>query len=258
MSLFAMFHKARLMDEQGDGGDGAAAAEPAAAPASVKVDASTAEAPRQEPAQGSDADVLAAAGYAFAEDDPGLNYATKFLATNGFNADNPAVAAAFDGDFSLIKAELAQKGIAGWEQALGLAEQSYDRHVKAGEATAKEVGGIVTKVAEEAGVDWEQAITHVGKTATAEEKTAINTLLGNPKTAHIAAQFITGAFRNSGEVEFDPQASATQNGDNGKPSAGGKLTRVEYTGEMKKLRDALGDGYLDSPQAQVLYSRLVR
>lgn len=247
-----------LMNEAGDGGDGAADTTPAPAP-SVKVN-ETAPAPAPAPApqpEAGDADVLDKAGYQAADNDPGLNYAMKFLAGNGFNADNPAVEAAFGGDFSLLKAELAAKGIGGWEQALGLAEQSYERHVKANEAQAAEVGKVVTGVAERAGVDWEQAVAHVGKTASADERTAINQLLSNPATAHIAAQFITGSFIESGDTEHEPAARAVGDVTKGHQGPqGGALSRREYTAELSKLRTTLGDGYMSSPQAQALYRRL--
>lgn len=253
-----------LMNEAGaDGGDGggAPAAAPAAAPASVKLGDTAEPAPAAVPEaakpQPGDAEVLDKAGYAAVDNDPGLNYAMKFLAGNGFNADNPAVEAAFGGDFSLLKAELAAKGIGGWEQALGLAEQSYDRHVKEGEAQAAKVGEIVTGVATARGVDWEAAVAHVGKTASADERTAINGLLSNPATAHIAAQFITGSFIESGDGEFEPAAKAVGAGTQAvQGGQGGPLSRREYTAEMSKLRTSLGDAYMDSPQAQALYRRL--
>lgn len=241
--------------------DAAAAAaavetEKPAAPASTKLDvpAPAAAGPKEQPG---DAEILDKAGYAPAEGDPGLTYAMKFLATNGFNADNQAVAAAFEGDFSLLKAELAQKGIAGWEQALGLAEQSYDRHVKELDAKAGEVGKVVTSIAESMGVDWEQAVAHVSKNASAEEKTAINQLLADPKTAHIAARFINGTFIEAGDTEIEPQARAVgAEVSSHQGPAGGALSRAEFKTEMSKLRAKLGDDYINSPEAAALGRRL--
>lgn len=216
--------------------------------------------PGVKPEPKDDASILDAAGFAPAEGDPGLNYAMKFLAGNGFNADNPAVAAAFEGDFSLLKAELAQKGIAGWEQALGLAEQSYGRHVKSQEERADAVGAIVSEFAEQQGVDWEQAVAHVAGSAKPEERTALNQLLADPATAHIAAGYITSAFINHGDTEIEPAARATgSNVTTPRVSGGEPLSRREYTAELGKLRQQLGDdSYMQSPQAQALYRRLQR
>lgn len=241
---------------EGEQGGGAPAAAPA--PASTKLDtaAPPAAAPKEQPG---DAEILDKAGFAPAEGDPGLTYAMKFLASNGFNADNPAVDAAFNGDFSLLKAELAQKGIQGWEQALGLAEQSYERHTKENDAKAEKVGKLVTDVAESMGVDWEQAVAHVGKSASAEEKTALNSLLSDPATAHIAARFISGSFIESGDTEIEPRARAVgaETSAHAGP-AGGVLSRAEYKQELSKLRTTLGDDYINSPQAAALYRRLAK
>lgn len=258
MKLFgiamAMGQVLRYMEEAGEGGEGAAATTETKAPTTdLGGDTSTKAADTQPK---SDNEVLDAAGYAAADNDPGLNYAMSFLAKNGFNADDPAVAAAFGGDFSLLKAQLAQKGIQGWEQAVGLAEQSYERFSKEENAKADKVGEIVTSFAESQGVDWEAAVKHIGTSATAEQKTALNTLLKDPATAEIAAMYITTAYRDGGDTEIQPAARAT--GDETQRSAGaagGLLSRAEYTREMAKLRDTLGENYINSPQAQALYRR---
>lgn len=250
-----------LMDEAGDGGGdgGGAPAAPAAAAAPAKPAVSP-KGTEDVPAPAKDtAAVLDAAGFAEVEDDPGLSYALTFLAGNGFNAENPAVQAAFQGDFSLLKAEMAAKGVQGWEQALGLAEQSYQRAVEGKEATDAQVGQIVTDFAEQNGVDWEQAVAFVSSTAQPAEKTAINSLLADPATAHIAAAYITGAFINGGDTEIDPQARASTDAPRAVQSQGGApLSRREYTAELGKLRQSLGDDYMHSPQAQALYRRLQR
>lgn len=258
MGMFGILASGMIyMEEAGDGGAGAAGVEAAPAAATVKVDGKEpAPAVTEQKPQPGDAEVLDKAGYAPVDNDPGLNYAMRFLAGNGFDAANPAVEAAFGGDFSLLKAELSAKGIQGWEQALGLAEQSYDRHVKEGEASAAKVGEIVTGVATARGVDWEAAVAHVGKTANADERTAINTLLGNPATAHIAAQFITGAFMESGDGEYAPAARAVGDATKTHQGQGGQLSRREYTAELSKLRESIGDSYMSSPQAAALFRRL--
>ena len=258
MSLFNLFNRARLMEAADEGGEGAAPAPAAAAKPATKIDAAPVvpEAAKPEPG---DAEILDKAGYAADEKDPGLTYAMKFLAKNGFNADNPAVDAAFAGNFDLLKAELAQKGIQGWEQALGLAEQSYDRHVKENDAKADKVGAVVTEIAAGMGVDWEQAVAHIGKSASAEEKGALNQLLSDPATAHIAARFISGSFIESGDTEIEPAAKAVGAATSAHAGpAGGALSRAEYTAEMGKLRTTLGDEYVNSPQAAALYRRLAK
>lgn len=258
--LKALFGQTRLMNAAGEGGEPGGGA-----PVSAPVD----KAPKEpvaaplpvtggSPKGTEEESVLDKAGFAESEDDPGLNYALNFLASNGFNSSSPSVLKALEGDFSLLKAELASKGVQGWEQAISLAEQSYERHVAEMEGVAEQVGGIVTQVAEQFGVDWEQAAAHVGSTAKPEEREALNSLLTDPATAHIAASYIATAFINGGDVEIAPQAKAVGDGSTRPTTAGGTLSRQEYTQELAKLRKTLGDDYINSPQAQALYQRLAR
>lgn len=255
---FAQLFRPVLMAEATD-----AETPPAAAPADVAAKPSTTQLPGdkgkdepQAPAeQPGDDEVLDKAGFA-KSDDQGLNYSLGFLARHGFTADNPAVDAAMGGDFSLLKAELAQKGIQGWEQALQLGEQAYGRAVDKQKAQQAEVGKVVTQVAEESGVDWEAAVSHVGASASPAEKAAINNLLSDPATARIAASFITGSFLNADGVERAPLVNAA--GDNATAAAkpaNGKLSRAEFTKEMAALRGKLGDSYINSPEAQALFAR---
>lgn len=244
-----------LMAEAGDEA-GAGGGEPVK-PATTAVEtapAATGKEPVIPEAEQGTEDSLGKAGFAKTED-AGLNYSLNFLATHGFTADNPAVDAAMGGDFSLLKAELAAKGIQGWEQALALGEQAYGRAVEGQKAKQEAVGKVVMEIAENAGVDWEEAVAHVSS-ASNETKAALNGLMADPATAHIAAAFITSQFLESGNSEREPLA-VTQNSDtNAKRADGGTLSRVQFTAEMRKLRESMGDSYLDSPQAQALYRRL--
>lgn len=258
MSLFNLF-RAALMNAEGEGGNGGGnepVVPPAKAPSTgVDNPAPKVETPAPEP-KADDAAVLDKAGFAVTED-KGLNYALTFLARHGFTADNPAVDAAMGGDFSMLKAELAQKGVAGWEQALGLGEEAYGRATEKQKAEQAEVGKVVLEVAERSGVDWEAAVSHVGSSATPEIKTALNDLLRNPATAAIAAGFITNTYLEGSNEEMQPRAAAT--GANTQAAnrqvQGGKLTRAEFTKEMRDLQKRMGDSYLTSPEAQALYAR---
>lgn len=257
MGLMAVY-----MQEAGEGGEPGAGTGPeveTGGKATTQVEVKTPPAAEQvpEPVKGA-TEALDKAGFAAVDDDPGLTYTLGFLAQNGFNSETPSVVKALQGDFSLLKAELAQKGAAGWEQAIGLAEQSYERHVAELDATAAKVADIVTGFAEQQGVDWEQAVQHVSSTANDDEKAAINQLLSDPKTAHIAAGYITNSFMQGSDTEVQPQVKATSTGGQptGQPGAGQPLTRREYAAELGKLQKSLGEDYLNSPQAKALYRRL--
>lgn len=246
-----------MAEEAGaEGGPATVPAEVEAKPSTTKLDSG--KAPEQAPVpeeKPGDADILDKAGFAQSEDQ-GLNYSLAFLARNGFTADNPAVDAAMGGDFSLLKAELAAKGVAGWEQALGLGEQAYGRAVTAQKEKQAEVGKVVLSIAEESGVDWEEAVAHIGKSASDAEKTTLNNLMADPATARIAAAFITGQFLQTGTSERDPVAAVGASTAPANQGQGGKITRREYTEKMRELRGKMGDGYINSPEAQALYNRL--
>lgn len=260
MTIFSLFRHT-LMDEAA--ADGAASGAADGAPAVETTTTLPGAKPAPDAAAGAaDAgateDVLSKAGFGVVEGDPGLNYALNFLASNGFTADSPSVNAALNGDFGLLKAELAQKGAAGWEQALGLAEQSYGRHQERIAADNKAVGEVVLGIAEQLGVDWEAAAGHMAS-APQEERDAINQLLASPKTAHIAAQFVALNFINNGTGDITPAARAAGEGSQALGAlgaAGGPLTRAEFTKQMGELRRKLGDDYLNSTEAQALYARL--
>lgn len=251
-----------LMEEvsgvEGGGGEGGGAttAAPATKLPEQKPGKDAADAP---PPKAGDSEVLAKAGFAEGED-KGANYALAFIARHGFTADNPAVQAALEGDFSMLKAELAQKGVQGWEQAIGLGEDAYGRFVAKQEGVQAEVGKVVTDIAERSGVDWEAAVQHVGGSASDEVKSALNNLLGNPATAAIAAGFITNAYLEGSNEEVQPRVAATGAASDAanKQVQGGKLSRAEYTKEMRDLQKRMGDRYLQSPEAQALYARLDR
>lgn len=258
--IFGMtFGMAALLMAEETGGDvPAGGGEERVEPKASTTKLGTEKAPEQQEAPAErpgDAEVLDKAGFAHSEDQ-GLNYSLAFLARNGFDAANPAVDAAMGGDFSLLKAELAAKGIPGWEQALGLGEQAYGRAVESQKAKQAEVGKVVLSIAEESGVDWEEAVAHIGKSASDAEKSTLNSLMADPATARIAAAFITGQFLQTGTSERDPVAAVGTGAAPANQGQGGQITRREYTEKMRELRGKMGDDYINSPEAQALYKRL--
>lgn len=66
------------------------------------------------------------AGFA-STNDTHLDTALKFVADQGFRPGDPALVSAVNGDFSLLRAKLAEKGAPGAEAYMALAEQAYKR-----------------------------------------------------------------------------------------------------------------------------------
>ena len=79
--------------------------------------------------------------------DAGLDYALNFVGKLGYGDTHPAMQAAQKGDFSLIRAELATKGVAGSDAVLALAEQAYTRFAAEDAKKAEELAGFAAQAA---------------------------------------------------------------------------------------------------------------
>lgn len=192
--------------------------------------------------------------------DPGLDYALSFIARAGIDDQHPAFIAAANGDFGLLKATLAEKGLPGWEQAIALGEKAY-QGIKEKEAeTVKAVQGAVLQVAEAVGVDWEAAVTHARDNATEDEVAQLNKLFSDPFTAKIAALYITHAYSTAPGVDVPARKQAVKPEAAPAPSAqtGGTLSRVEFAQEAGKLHKKFGDAYTGTPEYRALAARLQR
>lgn len=192
--------------------------------------------------------------------DPGLDYALGFIAKAGIDDQHPALIAASNGDFGLLKAFLAEKGIAGWEQAIALGEKAYEGLAAKASAEAAQIGESVVQVAAGLGVDWEDAVVHAREHGTDEEIAAINDALKNPATAKMAALWVTYNYANAAGTTVAPAKSAVkpEAAPTGLPGGQAPLTRVEFSNEVGKLHKRMGDAYTASPEYRALAARLQR
>lgn len=187
--------------------------------------------------------VIAPAGEAIAYEptgDVGLDMALDFVGKAGINASHPAMLAAQNGDFTILKATLAAKGVTGWEQFVALGEAAYartsaDNDKKAAasrEAIFKEAGG------EE---NWNAIKTWAGANATPEEKAEVNALLNQGGlAAKGAVKYLSDAYAKANNVEVnprDPLANAAA-GANGNPQ--GPLSPRDYAAAVQQLNNKLG------------------
>lgn len=192
--------------------------------------------------------------------DPGLDYALGFINKAGIEEEHPAMQAAFKGDFGLLKALLAEKGTAGWEQAVALGEKAFESFKQKAEADAKVIGESVTQVATQLGVDWEEAMGWARDNAAPEEATALNELLQSPATAKMAALWITHNYAAKANVDQPPSkqavpAAAVPQAPNGPASP---IDRVTFAAEAGKLHKQFGDAYAQRPEYAALARRLQR
>lgn len=190
--------------------------------------------------------------------DPGLDFALAFVGRAGIDSDHPAMQAAAAGDFGLLKALLAQKGIAGWEQAVALGEQAVERAKGKATELQGQIQEAVAGVAEAVGVDWEAAVVWARENADEAEIEAINGLFQSPLTAKIAAHYIASQFAANAERPAGKPAVRADAGGAVAVSQTGSLTRIEFAQEAEKLFRQFGNGYMDRPEYKQLQARRAR
>ena len=144
------------------------ASAPAAAPADVLLDAPAANVtPNPDTSQEFSYDPTG---------DAGLDYALNFVGKLGYGDTHPAILAAQKGDFSLIRAELATKGVAGSDAVLALAEQAYTRFVAEDAKKAEELAGFAAQAAG-SHENWAVVRAWAAQEATPQEKAQVNAAL---------------------------------------------------------------------------------
>lgn len=185
--------------------------------------------------------------------DAGLDMALAFIGKQGFDREHPAVKAAEGGDFSILKAELAAKGVQGAAEFLALGEQSYARAQEKAKAASAATNAAVYKVVggEES---WKAIQTWASANATPEEKAEINAQLSaGGVAAKAAATYLANAYNKANNVSQEP--AEVTNGAPGKPAANAELSASDYAKEVKALNNKL-KGRLDgSPEYEALNAR---
>lgn len=220
----------------------APAAAQAPAPAAPLPGVPAPAAPAPEPAAAAPAPAtpepdLAAAGFE-STDDAGLNLALRFVASKGLKADDPAIQAARDGDFALLKAKLSTMGdkATGWQEHIALAEAAYERAQAQATARNAEVEKAVFSVV--GGKEqWDTIAAWAGQQATPEEKAQINAALAaGGIQAKAAAKYLLDVFTASGQAPSKAPANpAKDNAAGGSPAGSGALTARQYADAVQAL-----------------------
>lgn len=171
----------------------------------------------------------------YAEGKPALAVALGFLGTAGIDPAGQAFELAKGGDFSLLAAELAGKGLAGADHMLEILkaevaanDQAAKDHAAATEATLDSVLGEDKDVV----LEWARG------NAAEEEKSAINEMLeAGGYFAHCAAVALKVAFGQGQTTK--PAANPVEHSEG--PTAGAKpMTAREFSEECQKLSKANG------------------
>ncbi len=227
-----------------------APAAPAAAPAAPQVPAASAPAAAVEQGAFGPSQSYEPTG------DAGLDLALSFVGKAGLAADHPAMVAAAQGDFSILKAELAAKGVAGWEQHVALGEAWFARDAASKEAAAAATSDMVVQIAGSA-EDWQAAADWASVNADQNEKDAINTALAaGGLQAEMAAVWLMHTFRSAPGTSYQGKSAVSANAAPASPGQGaGPLDPSSYGLEVAKLRAKLGSRMEGSPEYGALQKR---
>lgn len=172
--------------------------------------------------------------------DVGLDLALDFVGKAGIPSNHPAMVAASEGDFSILKATLAAKGVQGWEQFVALGEQAYQKTVAATEAKSKALREAVHKEAGGA-EEWGAIQKWAGANATPEEKAEINNLLNQGGLqAKLAVQYLVSAYGRANNVTREPKDPTANASRGGLPGTNdGPLSPKEYAEAVRSLNNKL-------------------
>jgi hypothetical protein len=190
--------------------------------------------------------------------DAGLDMALGFVGKLGLSPTHPAMAAAQNGDFGMLKAHLASLGdkATGWQQYVALAEQAHATGKVAADAKHAENLALVQEAA--GGPEqWTAIQKWAAENAEPHERESVNAAL---KQGGIAAkamvQYLAGLYNRAPGTVVAP-ASATNPAAKAQTSSqeGGALTAAQYAKEVQAARVKLGFNFDGSREYQSLQAR---
>lgn len=236
-------------NNSGDSGDAAAQAA-AAAEAAAKAAAQPAAGDLQVKTEF----VLTPSG------DPATDLAFKFLASNGITPGTAAWDAAQKGEFGVVKAALAEKGVKGGAEYVAILE---DKASKAADSAKAKQAQVQAAVHEAVGgqESWNTIKAWVADNADDHELEAVNAALkGSPFMAKVMAEGLKARFERAtgtadsggeGQQRFTQMPASRASGD--APSK--TLTAAQYQAEVAKLRQSLGTRMESSPEFAAVRAR---
>jgi hypothetical protein len=178
----------------------------------------------------------------------GLDMALAFVGKLGFGPEHPAMVAAGNGDFSMLKAALSTFGdkAVGWEAhvelgATGFAALKGERDAK----VAKDREGILKVVGGEE--SWKAIQAWASENAEAEEKALVNAALSaGGIQAKAMAHYLAVSYARATGTTLEPGDVAP--GAQRMPMANlnGPLSPAEYKAAIAQLRGKIGAGAMDN------------
>lgn len=186
-----------------------------------------------------------------------LDVALGFLGKQGYGPDHPAMLAAAEGNFGILKAELAAKGVAGASEYLALGEESYKATKAASEAkVTADRGAIETAVGGPA--NWVAIQTWASKNATPAERADVNKGLAvGGVVAKATAEWLASKYAKASGTVVEPVNGIIPGGVvTPGASDNGALAPRPYADAVRKLASKIGSGDMEnSPEYKALQSR---
>ena len=187
--------------------------------------------------------------------DAGLDYALNFVGKLGYGDTHPAMAAAQKGDFSLIRAELATKGVAGSDAVLALAEQAYTRFAAEDAKKATELSGFAAQAAGSA-ENWAAVRAWAAAEATPQEKAQVNAAIaqGGLVAQGVISQLVS-LYQQKHTLPKDAAPVAKPGEVGGSAPTAGPMTAQAYAQAVEQLRQKYGSNTDSTPEYAALQSQ---
>ena len=187
--------------------------------------------------------------------DAGLDYALNFVGKLGYGDTHPAMLAAQKGDFSLIRAELATKGVAGSDAVLALAEQAYTRFAAEDAKKSAELAGFAAQAAGSA-ENWAVVRAWAAQEATPQEKAQVNAALaqGGLVAQGVISQLVN-LYQQKHTLPKDAAAVAKPGEAGTAAPSNEPMTAKAYAQAVEALRQKLGNRTEGSHEYAALQSR---
>lgn len=188
--------------------------------------------------------------------DTGLDMALQFIGKAGITSAHPGMVAAQQGDFSILKAALAAKGVQGWEQFVALGEDAFKR----AQTQAQEKTANLSKLVHDTvggAQEWQAIQKWAAANADPSEKAEINAMLNaGGLQAKQAAKYLAECYNKANNVErtpADPTLSALRGGTPAPNN--GPLSPRDYAKEVAKLAATSRGFSEDSKEYKALQQR---
>lgn len=187
--------------------------------------------------------------------DAGLDYALNFVGKLGYGDTHPAMQAATRGDFSLIKAELATKGVPGADAVVALAEQAYTRFAAEDAKKSQELSGFAAQAAGSA-ENWAVVRAWAATEATPQEKAQVNAAIaqGGLVAQGVISQLVS-LYQQKHTLPKDAAPVAKPGEVGGSAPTAGPMTAQAYAQAVEQLRQKYGSNTDSTPEYAALQSQ---